>query len=237
MGGGTRKPFLMLDGLPLLAHTLHRLSTARGCEGIILAVHPEDYEPCRTRWLEALRREFSVREVVPGGRRRQDSVRAALRAAPYQPEVVLIHDAVRPLVRCDVIMRTACAAWRLGAAIAAVPAVVTVKEVDAEGRIVATPPRERLRMAQTPQAFRLPLITRAHERARRDGFTGTDDAQLVERLGESVHVVEDSPDNIKITTPEDLAVAEAILHWQRDQGLVEARPRSMDETALPGMQA
>jgi 2-C-methyl-D-erythritol 4-phosphate cytidylyltransferase len=111
--------------------------------------------------------------------------------------------------------KVAARAAETGAAIAAVPSVATVKEVDAKGVIVRTPARERLWLAQTPQGFRRDLILEAHRRARADGFVGTDDAQLVERLGHGVVVVEDSPENLKITNPEDLPLAETVLKRQQ----------------------
>jgi len=132
-------------------------------------------------------------------------------------DITLIHDAARPLVSPSVVAAVAQAALRWGAAIAAVPAAHTVKQVDAAGRILSTPPRDALYFAHTPQGFRRGLILRAHHAAREAGFTGTDDAQLVEHLGEPVYVVEDSPHNIKITTPEDLVVAEALLEWRAGQ--------------------
>lgn len=128
-------------------------------------------------------------------------------------DIVLIHDAARPLVSPNLIISVAQATERWGGAVAAVPAVHTVKEVDG-GRITGTLPRSRLWFAHTPQGFDTNLILRAHRAAREEGFTGTDDAQLVERLGGEVHVVREGGHNLKITTPEDLAVAEAILAWR-----------------------
>ncbi|GAG53367.1 unnamed protein product, partial [marine sediment metagenome] len=125
-----------------------------------------------------------------------------------------IHDAVRPLVRPDVVRRVAQAASRCGAAIAAIPATETVKEVAEAGRIVRTPPRRTLWCARTPQGFHRDLILKAHREAAAAGFEGTDDSELVERLGHEVRVVEDHYDNVKITTDQDLAVAEALLRWQ-----------------------
>jgi len=219
MGGGCRKPMLCLDGAPILLHTLARLRAARGCRAIVLAVHPDDLAFCRDCWGAALAERFGVRAIVPGGAVRQESVLAALEATDPDTPLALIHDAVRPLVRLDLVEAVAARAAERGAAIAAVPSVATIKEVDGSGRIVATPPRERLWMAQTPQGFDRGLILSAHRAAVEHGLTGTDDALLVEQFGREVVVVEDSPDNIKITTPEDLAVAEAILTWQRQKGV------------------
>jgi 2-C-methyl-D-erythritol 4-phosphate cytidylyltransferase len=214
-----KKPFLLLDNVPILLHTLWRLRQARGCEGIVLAVHPEDFERQPGSWAESLKTDFGVTAIVAGGATRQASVLAALEATSPDVPLVLTHDAVRPLVRVEVIEAVAARANECGAAIAAAPAVATVKEVDADGFIRQTLPRERLWLAQTPQGFRRELLFEAHKRALDDGFVGTDDALLVERTGHRVAVVEDSPDNIKITTPEDLVIAEAILLWQRAAGI------------------
>lgn len=218
-----RKPLLGIEGRPIILHTLARLSAARGCTEIVLVVHPDDLRFFRRRWGGALREEFGVRAIVPGGASRQESVRAGLEASDPDAKVVLVHDAVRPLVSLEVIENVAARAAESGGAIAAVPAVATIKEVDGDGRIVETPPRHNLWMAQTPQGFRREILVRAHDAARERGMTGTDDAGLVEALGEDVYVVEDSPENLKITTPEDTAVAEAILRWQNKRDLPASR--------------
>ena len=218
MQAESRKPLLLLDGVPILIHTLRRLRLARGCGEIVIAVHPEDLATCRGHWWDQMVSGLQVSAVVAGGATRQQSVLAALEATSPSAELVLIHDAVRPLVQVDLIERVAARAADCGAAIAAVPTVATIKEVDARGRILNTPSRDRLWMAQTPQGFGRRLALRAHREARDDGFVGTDDALLVERMGLAVTVVRDSPDNIKITNPRDLPVAETILRQQREQG-------------------
>ncbi len=222
MGAGLRKPLLSLDSIPILLHTLCRLKAASGCKEMVLAVHPLDlvfYTPERR---ESLRAEFGVKAIVAGGATRQESVLTALEATTTGLPLVLIHDAVRPLVEVELIERVALRAGECGAALAAVPAVATIKEVAPDGHVLRTPPRESVWMAQTPQCFRRELIVRAHRQARRDGFVGTDDALLVERLGHRVEVVEGSPENLKITTPTDLAVAETLLRRQREQGVKAA---------------
>src|SRR5438477_3920123 len=141
--------------------------------------------------------------VVAGGRTRQDSVWLALQAAPEDAEIVVVHDAVRPLITrrlIDAVLRAAAAE---GAAICALPITETVKRVRAE-RVELTLDRSELWAVQTPQAFRADLLREAHEKARRDGVVGTDDAMLVERLGHPVRVVRGLAENVKITTPEDL---------------------------------
>jgi 2-C-methyl-D-erythritol 4-phosphate cytidylyltransferase len=186
---------------------------------VVIAVNQEDLDYYRDRWRAEMQARFGVSAIVPGGAVRQASVLAAIEATDPSAEIVLIHDAVRPLVQVELVEKVAARAAECGAAIAAVPAVATVKEVDAQGIIKNTPPRDRLWIAQTPQGFRRELALQAHRKAQEDGFVGTDDALLVERMGLPVAVVEDRPDNIKITTAQDLAVAEAILRQQRKDGL------------------
>jgi 2-C-methyl-D-erythritol 4-phosphate cytidylyltransferase len=219
--GGRRKPSILIGGVPMLHRALCRLCAARGCAEVVLAVHPDDLSAYDARRLGEMRERFRVAAVVPGGRTRQESVWAALQATSESLPLVLIHDAARPLVQPGLVERVAVRAAETGAAIAAVRSVATVKQVDEAGHIVATPPRHSLWLAQTPQGFRRAIIIEAHRRAVADGFVGTDDAQLVERMGLPVVVVEDSPENLKVTTPEDLVLAEAILARQRAAGAVD----------------
>ena len=214
-----RKPYLLLEGVPMLLRSLARLRLAGGLAGAVLAVHPDDRDAVAARWGERLEAEFRVVAVVAGAERRQQSVLAALEATDPAVALVLIHDAARPLVEVSVIEAVAARAARCDAALAAAPVVATVKQVGPDGLVRRTPPREGLWLAQTPQGFRRDLILRAHRRARDEGFFGTDDALLVERLGEPVAVVEDSRENLKITTPADLAVAETLLRRQKEQGV------------------
>jgi 2-C-methyl-D-erythritol 4-phosphate cytidylyltransferase len=216
MDSALKKPYLLLCGRPVISHTLDRLRQCRGCGEIVLVVHPEEYERPPEGGGEQLKWEHGVEKVVPGGATRQESVSAGLKLVGEEFEIVLIHDGVRPLVEAALVERTALEAARWGAAIAAVPVVETVKNTAPDGVIVETLDRENLWLAQTPQAFRKDLILRAYGQAEADGFVGTDDAQLVERLGERVRIVEDSPENVKITTPRDLVVAEEILRRQNE---------------------
>ncbi|MFO7956111.1 MAG: 2-C-methyl-D-erythritol 4-phosphate cytidylyltransferase [Candidatus Brocadiia bacterium] len=210
--GRRKKPYLTLAGRPILDHTIARLRRAEGCEQIVVVVHESD---CRDSCLAAhLEEQFAVTDLVCGGSTRQASVWAGLQAVRDDLDLVLTHDAVRPMVAPGVVRRVAEAARRDGAAIAAIPARETVKEVDEGGIITGTPPRRRLWYARTPQGFHKELIVKAHRQGRADGCHATDDAQLVERLDEPVTVVEDNYDNLKITTEEDLLIAEAILDWQ-----------------------
>lgn len=210
MGGHVPKQFLMLGGLPILVHSLLALEAAPCVEAVILSVPEADREFC-LREIVTLYGLKKVTKVVAGGAQRQDSVRHGLAAVGEETEVVLVHDAVRPFVTPDMVQRVVEAAAKHGAAVVAIPMRDTVKQVGADGLIERTVDRGHLWLAQTPQAFRLARFQEAHRKAALDGFHGTDDVQLVERLGYPVAVVEGSGDNIKITRPEDLAIGEAIL--------------------------
>jgi 2-C-methyl-D-erythritol 4-phosphate cytidylyltransferase len=153
--------------------------------------------------------------IVPGGSERQDSVRAGIEALDRETELVVIHDAVRPFITVGLIENCIRAAAEEGAATVGVPAKDTVKEVAADGRVLRTCDRNLLWLTQTPQAFRRDIIENAHRAAVRDGYRGTDDTSLVERLGVAVRMIRGDYGNIKITTPEDLLIAEALLAASR----------------------
>lgn len=207
--GGTKKVFLPLAGRSLLAHTLSAIACCPTIHRIIVVVPPGDEVRCQREVLGTVSLSSPV-VVVPGGESRQDSVYRGLQEAG-DADLVLVHDGARPCAEGRLVgaVLEAAAAW--GAAVAAVPMVDTVKVVDGEGWVVETLPRERLWAIQTPQAFRAELLRQAHEAARAAGVVATDDAGLVERLGEKVRVVPGSSENIKVTTADDLILAEAIL--------------------------
>lgn len=211
MGAGSNKQYLLLDGMPILAHTLKVFEQAPFLDQIFV-VSPEQEIPfCRSEVVE--RYGFSkVRAIVAGGAERQHSVHNGLKAmrGAEPDDLVLIHDGVRPFVTADIIRRAADAAHEFGGAVVAVPVKDTVK-VARDGVITGTPPREQLWLAQTPQAFRFGLIREAYDRAEQEGFLGTDDASLLERQGWPLHIVMGDYRNIKITTPEDMALARAFL--------------------------
>ena len=207
---GQRKALMPLDDRPIIVHTLERfLPLAERLGAVVVVAHPDDIDQAE-RVLEPLGGGFGSLAVVPGGARRQDSVRAGLEAAPPDLELVAIHDAVRPFVSPSTVAAALETAAQVGAAIVAAPMKPTVKRVE-EGRVVATLDRQRLWCAQTPQVFRRHLLLAAWQAAERDGLEVTDDAQLLEHIGHPVAVVPGSDLNIKITTPEDLALARAIL--------------------------
>lgn len=213
MEGESPKQFRPLGGMPLLSRTLLHLTTSGLVDAVILVVPPGAEARCRREVVDPY--PFSsITEIVPGGAERQESVYRGLERATAETDLVVIHDAVRPFVSSDLLRRILDAAREWRAAVAAVPATETIKVVG-DGFIQATPPRDRLWVAQTPQAFQSALLREAHRRAIADGFQGTDDAMLVERLGVRVKVVLGSPENIKVTTTEDLERAEQILvRWR-----------------------
>jgi 2-C-methyl-D-erythritol 4-phosphate cytidylyltransferase len=204
LSGGRPKQFRLVGRVPLLVFTLRVLARVREVEGIVVATPPETVEV--TRRLLQRHRIPRVVDVVPGGRERQESVWLALQAVPPDAALVVVHDAVRPFITGSLVQRVIAEARRHGAAICGLSVLETVKQVR-EGRVEATVDREGLWLVQTPQAFRRALLWEAHEKARREGFTGTDDAVLVERLGVVVRMVPGLPENLKITTPADLVRA------------------------------
>jgi 2-C-methyl-D-erythritol 4-phosphate cytidylyltransferase len=207
------KQFTELDGVPILIHTLRKFAVSPRVREIFLALRPPEAAAFQARLSEE-KLGKPVR-VVEGGEHRQESVANALAAVKAAADdIVLVHDAVRPFVDEEIIASVIEAAARHGAAIAGVPAVDTIKQVErtAEGAVIrATIPRAQIVMAQTPQGFRYEVLKKAFAEATADGFTGTDEASLVERSGHEVVVVMGSVRNIKITTPWDLELAEFFL--------------------------
>jgi 2-C-methyl-D-erythritol 4-phosphate cytidylyltransferase len=211
--GSKSKQFFELHGTPILFHTIRKFADHSRVDEIVIALRKSE----TAGFLEQVKQEGHQKRihVVEGGEHRQDSVANALATLDAAPDdIVLVHDAVRPLVDEQTINGVIEAVKKYDAAIAGVPAVDTVKQVDrtADGAVVlATVPRERMVMAQTPQGFRFGLLKKAFDEATADGFLGTDEASLIERAGGSVHVVMGSPRNLKITTPGDLELAEFFL--------------------------
>ena len=215
MGGSVRKPYLPLAGVPILGRTLTVFTQSGLFKEIIVVVSAADEEHCRRQVVDGVTMRRAIRIVV-GGRNRQESVFNGLAASHGQnDDTVLIHDGVRPFVSEDDLVQCLAAAKEHGACIAAVPACDTLKQIGSDGRIAQTLSRDAVWLAQTPQGFQLGLVRAAHRQARQDGFAGTDDAQLVERLGQTVTIVQGSRANIKITTPDDLLLAEAIWRHAR----------------------
>lgn len=207
------KQFAELAGVPIVVRTIRKFAAVPQVSEIYVALRrPEaDRFPARLS-TESFKKPV---HVVEGGEHRQQSVANALNAIKAkEDDIVLVHDAVRPFVESEVITGVLDAAQKTGAAIAGIPAVDTVKQVErtAQGAIISsTIPRERIVLAQTPQGFRFAVLKKAFDEAAAIGFTGTDEASLVERSGHDVAVVMGSPRNIKITTPADLELAEFYL--------------------------
>lgn len=209
-GSALPKAYVPLLGKTLLQRSLETLAGVAEVDRLVPVVGAEDrayHEAIDLGHIDKLA------QAVIGGAERQDSVAAGLAALPEEIEWVAVHDAARCLVSCDEIERVIEAARETGAALLAIPARDTIKRVR-DGRVIETPDRSECWAAQTPQVFRVSLLREAIAKARADGVIGTDDAQLVERLGVAVRVVEGSPRNIKITVPGDLVVAES---WLRDE--------------------
>jgi 2-C-methyl-D-erythritol 4-phosphate cytidylyltransferase len=210
------KQFTELGGTPILIHTLRKFAASPEVNEIWIALRANEISGFRSRLEKEAKDVLQKRvEFVEGGEHRQHSVANAIAALKAAPEdVVLVHDAVRPFVTEEIIRQVVRAAAKYGAAIAGMPAVDTVKQVERtpDGALIKTTiPREKVVMAQTPQGFRYDVLKKAFDEAAADGFLGTDEASLVERSGHEVAVVMGSPRNIKITTPGDMELAEFYL--------------------------
>lgn len=219
-GSGTRmnhhrkKPYIRLHAKPILAHTLKRISSASAISEIIIAVHPGEERFCKEEILTWVELPCPV-NVIAGGDTRQESVRLGLSCLNEHSGYVLIHDGARPLIPGWLVKEIIRLAAEKKAVTAAVPVKDTVAAVSLDtGRIARVLPRETIFAVQTPQCFEKKLIMEAHRKAAAEGFHGTDDASLVMRLGVDVFAVKGVYDNIKITTPEDIVIAESILERQ-----------------------
>ncbi len=210
------KQFSELGGTPIVIHTLRKFAAVDAVSEMWIALRENEIAGFRAR-LQADASDVLKKKVefVVGGEHRQQSVESALNAVQAAAEdIVLVHDAVRPFVTREIIQEVVEAAQKYGAAIAGLPAVDTVKQVErtAEGALIkATLPRAGIVLAQTPQGFRYSVIKKAFDEAAADGFMGTDESSLVERSGHDVAVVMGSPRNIKITAPADMELAEFYL--------------------------
>lgn len=219
MGSEIPKQFLELDGMPLVIFTLRRLARCEAIHEFLISTRAEEVQTLEERL--AKERLGRPARVVRGGETRQQSVANALSQVSAGIDLVLVHDAVRPLVTREQLDRVIAEARSRGAAILGVPAVDTVKEVrrsslpEDVALISATIPRERIVLAQTPQVFSLALLKEAFARAEQDGFTASDEAALVERLGEGVYVVQGSERNIKVTRPADMDLVRFYLDQER----------------------
>ena len=214
LGAEVPKQFLHLAGIPMLLWSVRAFASHPAVVHMIVVLPPDQVQQ-PPAWLAA--HLGGALTTARGGAERTDSVAAGLAALPASARHVLVHDAARPLVSRGVIDRVIAAARRGVAAVPAVPVPDTLKEVDAANPLLVgrTVPRDRLVQAQTPQGFPRHMLEAAHAEARRAGVTGTDDAALVERVGATVEVVPGDPANLKVTTPDDLALAEWLAQRPR----------------------
>ena len=213
MGGGFNKNLLELAGEPILIRTLKTFSQIERVKFLIVVVAAHEVETVE-KLLIATKNLKSWRVTI-GGSERQYSIANGLKLLPDDAEIILVHDAARPLISARTINEVIDAAEKFGGAIAAVPAKDTIKIIDTEGFVKSTPPRKNLVAVQTPQGFRREILLQAYSKAAEENFLGTDDASLVERLGAKIKIVASDYENIKITTPEDISVAETFLRRKK----------------------
>src|SRR5512139_4101730 len=207
---GKKKQFHLLADKPILAHTLDQFETCPLVRSTLLVVSEEDMDYALKEVVEKYKYR-KIAQIVPGGKRRQDSVKNGMDALAKVVDIVMIHDGVRPFVTRAMIEDSIHSAERFGAVVVAMPVKDTIKMSNPDGTVLKTLDRESLWQTQTPQTFQVNVIKEAYYRATKDGFVGTDDASLVERLGVTVHILPGSYTNIKITTPEDLLLANLFL--------------------------
>ena len=214
MGPRGPKQFFDLDGKPIVAWTIEHFQNCPEVDSIVLVVGKDQIGEMRK--IVTQYRFSKVLAVAEGGIRRQDSVRNGLRLLEgLSVETVIVHDAVRPFIDVKIVQDVLAALSRADAALIAIPVTDTIKIAGAGGLVQSTPPRDELWIAQTPQAFRYADLRGAFERSDADGFTGTDEASLVERTGKTVAIVPGAYENIKITTPEDYELAKLIATRKR----------------------
>lgn len=210
MGANVRKPFIMIGEKPVFFHTLEKFCKLKRLKEIIFVVNEKDRSTVVEKWMDDLK-AFKVAKVIIGGERRQDSIFNGLSQLDSGTEIILIHDAVRPLVQLNEIESVIKYTEEKGAAILASPMKLTVKKVNTSREIIETVPRHDLWMAQTPQGFKRDVIINAYDKIKGTKEEFTDDAEVVEKAGYTVGIVSGSDDNIKITTREDLKLAELML--------------------------
>jgi 2-C-methyl-D-erythritol 4-phosphate cytidylyltransferase len=213
-----RKQYLKLGGLSILSHTLLAVDACPLVSKIYLVVPEEDRNLCKETILAPMQLR-SPTYLVPGGEIRQKSVYNGLASIPEQDGLVLIHDGVRPFVAVEKMIQCIKVAETCGACILGIPVKDTLKRCDNLGNIEKTIDRNALWLAQTPQAFQFHLIKKAHDFAMSENFTGTDDASLLEFMGARVHIIPGSIFNIKITTPGDYSMAQALLSVNRSENI------------------
>ena len=212
MNSSINKVFLLLNGQPILLHSVLTFSACPEVDNLVVVAAPDEVDLVENM-LNSLT-GIKTWKVVSGGSERQYSIANALKAMPQATDIVLVHDGARPLVNTQCINSVIQAAIVHQAAVVAVPVKDTIKTVNDSGTVTGTPERHTLWNIQTPQGFNAHILRQAYERAAQDGYLGTDDASLVERIGTSVKIVVGCYENIKVTTPEDLIIAEALMKYK-----------------------
>jgi 2-C-methyl-D-erythritol 4-phosphate cytidylyltransferase / 2-C-methyl-D-erythritol 2,4-cyclodiphosphate synthase len=226
MNSGIPKQFIEVAGKPIILRTIESIASLEEVRQIIIAL-PLEYLAAAEEMLQRQPMRVEV-HCVPGGSNRQDSVRCGVAHVRSDVDVIMVHDAVRPLCDRDTMLRVLDAAWKKGAAVPGLPATETIQRVSRGGRVLSTPPRQELYAIQTPQAFHAGILKTALERAHNEGFGGTDESSVVRWAGNPVVVVPGSPDNIKITRPLDLEIAELLIFRR----LREENGMAMSESTL-----
>jgi len=212
MNSPVRKQFHVLAGQPIIVHTLRRFDTCDLLDHIIIVLPEDDIEFCRDQFIKPLQYNKKI-TLVAGGKRRQDSVYNGLQAIDEDKGVVVVHDGVRPFVSHEKITACIAGARKCGACILGIPAYDTLKRISADRFVLETLDRARIWLAQTPQAFRTELLKKAHELAKKNGFSGTDDASIVEQLDIEVKIIQGSRNNIKITNQQDIKLASRLMEF------------------------
>lgn len=213
MGIGVNKQHIILGDKPVLAHTLKAFDSVASIDRIVIVTSPEELDYCRKDIVEDYKIEKAV-DIVTGGEERQHSIFNGLKALKGECDIVITHDGARPFVTEKVIEKSIEEACIYGASACAVPVKDTIKVSDSENFVIDTPDRSRLFAVQTPQTFKFDILYKAHVNALEEGFLGTDDTVLVERIGTRVKLFEGSYENIKITTIEDIYIAKSIFEMR-----------------------
>lgn len=210
MGGGKKKQFLLLGGVPLIIHTLERFQSSSLITEIILLIPEDDIAYCKKKVISNY--NFTkLKKIIPGGEKRQDSVFNGLQEASKEMEMIVVHDGVRPFLTKNILETAITEAKKKGAAVVAIPVKDTLKKISGQRILSERVSRDSLWRIQTPQVFKKEILIHAFKKAREDNFYGTDESTLVARSGVPVYVVGGSELNIKITTPEDMVLGESIF--------------------------
>lgn len=214
MGSKVSKPYIDIGGRPLVTYTLDVFQNHPYIDTIIMVVRKEELEYCRENIVN--KHSFTkVKAVVTGGKERQDSISLGISLLDKETEWVVVHDGVRPLITKEILARALEKAWKKGSAVVGVPVKDTIKKVNDDLSVSETPERKTLWQVQTPQIFRKDTLLRAYEQASLNNWQVTDDASLVEKLGEKVYMVEGEYTNIKVTTPEDIFFVKEMIRMTK----------------------